>query len=443
MCFLRIEVYPVCFPGQPQRPFFLKGKFLFLLMNISSDATAQVAVLSNTDHHTHHGAAAHAPAGTPASYQWLWPILDTHIAACELLWKIGHKSPFVAEIQRRTGLNKRVFKLLSDIQDTKALQIIWLDRLPDYHYTMLVGRLALESPLRPLFEDMATSETLSGAEISAAIDTSIAYVRESAPLLERWFIGEYDAHAASPLPDAPEKRAVLANWAERRTQLEALFTDAAPEIDALIERFLHKLTLPPPPPPPPPRPKAVKRDPTQYWAPNSFSFSQKELEVVRVLLTLIPRFGVICTVERFYLTFRSLHGFAFPDAVQAERQRFETATSTSHLRFTLLQALLLLQTLHVAKHLLCLLTKKRHQLRPLWWISLIGEAAREVGIDEELRAARVQAHQLLSDPAVRNNLRQHTINLAQRFDKFVDRVFAASPGIACGRAEMVAFKKLR
>jgi hypothetical protein len=382
------------------------------------------------------------------NYDWFWPVFAVNVAACELLWRLAPRKPFVVELQRRTGLNSRVLQSLAQVQDEKSLQALWRTALPTYYYTLLIGRLILESPLRELFEQVATSDTLTTTELRQTIEISTAYVRETTPVIEYWFIGIYDDSSAAAAAWAinEEQQSILAAWKTRRSLLEEHFVVGAPTLLEVVDHFfdsleaLEKMAPPAAATPfrlPKPAPKSARKV-VRTGTVLEVVFQRKELAtlqhlfgVVATILLMNPRHDLPKALAKLY----ELHP---PHPLAALWRRLIEQGVFHPIRLSLIETVTLLQVLQAAYFFV---ERAGSDITPSRWIQTLASYGMEPHpADVALRDECLRIYQLLQDDDTRSDLLADIKALLKRVNAVSKQAFPHSPAIAFAQR---IFEKLR
>ncbi|MBC7449161.1 MAG: hypothetical protein H7330_14005 [Hymenobacteraceae bacterium] len=365
-------------------------------------------------------------AAQAETYRRLGPLLAISVAACDFLWHLAHKEPILEELRRRTGLNPRVLDRLRDVMTPAALERVWDDELPAYYYVLIVGRLVLESPLRPLFRELMSTDSKSAAQLDDIIARIRHFVVRSSPTTERWLIGERGSAAASPPPTDPTKVAELAGWATRRAWLEDYFQRAAPQLERVGVELLKSLPPPKPTPDPTPRGPFLRR-----------TFTDAELAALRLLLTYVPTLTTLLPGQSFARAMHGLSALQPPVRVADLLQRLRVIKPGQPLHFALPDCLTLFQTLQSGA-LLLLRASSGELVR-----ALRRHADDPHDPDEDLRIERGRLLFLLADSNTRTQFRDVFAPLLKSFSAAIDRTYPYAPELAKARAELADLASVR
>ncbi len=359
-----------------------------------------------------------------SSYRSLGPVLAITVTACELLWQMAAKQPVVAELRRRTGLNPRTLAALKAVATAEEFANLWTDRLPDYYYALLVGRLILESPLRPMLRAMLNPSAGEDATLDKMLVSVADIVKDLAPMTERWLVGQFNAGPKDPLPTDPAARAQLVGWETRRADLEAYFASVADEFEHVSNQYLRLQRAAAAPPPP--RGPFLRR-----------TFTDAELAALRLLLTYVPTLTTLLPGQPFAKAMHALSALQPPARVEELLQRLRAIKPGQPLHFALPDCLTLLQTLQ-AGALLLLRASGGELVRTLRHHTIDPNDP-----DEDLRIDRGRLLFLLTDDTTRTQFRAVFKPLLQHFSAAVDRLYPYAPELTKARAELADLAAVR
>ena len=369
-----------------------------------------------------------------SSYRRLGPVLGICVAACQLLWQIAAKQPVVLELRRRTGLNPRALATLKAVETPEAFANLWTDQLPDYYYALLVGRLILESPMRPMLLALLKADPNEEPQLDKLLTSVTDMVRATSPMTERWLVGQFSAGPNDPLPDDPAARAALAGWVVRRSELEAYFGSVAPEFARVNALNLHHMrqvaaaTI---------GGVAASAVPERRGPFLRRTFTDDELAALRLLLTYVPSLTRLLPGQPFARVMHSLSALQPPARVEELLGRLRAIKAGQALHFTLGDCLTLLQTLQSGA-LLLLRASSGDLIR-----ALRRHADDPHDPDEDLRIERGRLLFLLSDEATRTRFRAVFGSLLKTFSAAVDRTFPHAPELTQARAELADLAAVR
>lgn len=367
-----------------------------------------------------------------ATYERLAPVLSICVSACEFLWHLSHKQPILDELRSRTGLNPGALRRMGDIKTPAAMEHAWDHDLVAYYYTLLVGRLVLETPVRPLFCALLSTNPKEAAQLDRLVAESIQFVRNSAPLTERWLIGERGAGANDPPPDDPDRRAELAGWATRRERLENYFKDAKPSFQRMATWLREQV--------PARGAHASSATPTVPERRGPFlrrTFTDAELAALRLLLTYVPTLATLLPGHPFALAMNTLSALQPPAHVAELLQRLRAIKPGQALHFTLADSLSLFQTLQCGA-LLLLRVSSSDLVR-----ALRRHADDPNDPDEDLRTERGRLLFLLTNDLTRSQFRATFGPLLKSFIAAVDRTYPHNPALTQARTELADLAAVR
>lgn len=398
----------------------------------ATEAPSEAA--AETDEAADATARARLIAAQDETFKKLGPLLAISLMACDFLWHLAHKQPILDELKRRTGLNPSVLARLQEVKTGADLANLWDDGLPRYYYALLVGRLVLESPLRPLFRTLLSTSPDAAGQLDNLADRAVHFTRGTAPITERWLIGERGAAGPDdPLPEDPAKRAELAGWVARRADLEAYFQRAAPELERAGIQLLKSLPpdllpalRPAPAPVPEPRGPFLRR-----------TFVDAELAALRLLLTYVPTLTTLLPGQPFAQAMHALSALQPPTRVADLLQRLRVIKPGQALHFSLADCLTLLQTLQSGA-LLLLRASSGELVR-----TLRRHADDPDDPDEDLRIERGRLLFLLADDTTRTQFRATFGPLLKSFTAAVDRTYPYAPELTKARAELADLAAVR
>lgn len=384
------------------------------------------------------------PAASADDLEDVWPLLTLLSMACDCLLYTTPKSRLMRELEQITGLSQTAVKAVGEVSDVEALTALWQHHLPDYHYTVLLGRLALESPLRRVLSGLVCgSKDFTEQEFDDWRQDAIAFVHKTLETNERWLVGLNDARPGDPLPTDPDLVTQLGLLARRRSRIEKIFAEALPMLRAFVARALPIVEKLPNKNKEPEKPllkplsAAALAPPARRGPFLRRSFTEAELSAVRLLFTYVPDLAHLLPAYPLALAMQSLSGFEPPERLVDARRRLQDLKPNQPLHLTLEEALVFVQALHAGALLLLPDTVERvgRQLRK--------RLAEGETLDEDCRADCSRLLFLLTDADTNQRFRAAFRPLLKTFMTAVERTYPHAPEPTQARAEVAELVALR
>ncbi len=351
--------------------------------------------------------------------------------ACQHLLRYDPDHPVRAEVERLTGLTEDQVNAVATVQDPRGLQQLWTNQLVAYYYTLLVGRLVLESPLlEPIIAAICPPDSEQATQYRELMAATCRFSEDMMERTEQMLCGlDGDADDDELPPDERADREAHAREAAlRRAYLEGVFLR---EADSL--RVSARAT---PPAPPAPAPYV----PDRRGKPLTLPFNPVQHHALLFALLLPKSLALLVEDHPFTQAFPKLGCFQPPARVAALRKRLVAVGPDKAVKLTRAEVFTICQVLQ-ATAMLLLSDAFTLLLEDMLTNLTEGKTFRSEEPDGEPATAD-DVRQTLSDETSITRIRECIAIMAESFTKGVQRRYPRDLELAQAQQEVTALADL-